>query len=129
MKEIKEISRKSMYHKESGCACGPFGYEAVDAEITVEVDGQTIYLLGQWEDITGEYGFEATKESVYDVIEKSQDLRGAEEQKAFKELDRIRKGTIKDDAMFQPYYDQLREMLHAEMEAHDIDWEDEDEEE
>lgn len=127
MKNIKEISRKSN-HIETGFACGPIGFEAIDAEITIEVDGQIVYLLGQWESETGEYAFEATKESIYDIIVKDYDLGSDEEKAAFDALDRIRAGAIKDDVMFQPYYDQLTEMLHAEMEAHDIDWEDDDEE-
>lgn len=129
MKNIKEISRRCRYQEEAGMACGPIGFDAIDAEITVEVDGQIVYLLGQWKSETWEYAFEATKESIYDIIEKNYGLGSDEEKEAFDALDRIRAGAIKDDAMFQPFYDQLTEMIHAEMKAHDIDWEDEDEEE
>lgn len=128
MKNMIEISRRCNYHEESGVACGPMGVTAVNAEITLEVDGQKVYLLGQWQDITGEFGFEATKESLYDILVKDYPSGSAEEKFSFSELDRIRAGAIKDDAMFQPFYDQLTEMIHAEMEAHDIDWEEEEDE-
>ena len=118
MKNIKEISRKSRYHIETGFACGPIGFEAIDAEITIEVDGQIVYLLGQWESETGEYAFEATKESIYDIIVKDYALGSDEEKVAFDELDRIREVCIEDDEDFKPFYKELKKMIREEKKAH-----------
>ena len=70
MKKITEISRRSMYDEDEGMACGPVSSTAIIAEIVVDVDGQHVFLHGEWIDIAGEYYYEANKESLFDVYEK-----------------------------------------------------------
>ena len=117
MKNIKEISRRCRYHEEAGFACGPICFEAVDAGITVEVDGQIVYLLGQWESETSGYGFEATKESIYDIIDKDYEFGSDEARETYDALDRIRKDCIEDEE-FKPFYKALKKMIRDERKAH-----------
>ena len=70
MKQITEISRRSMYHEDEGIACGPVSSTAIMAEIVLDVDGQRIFLHGEWVDIAGDYYYEATTESLFDAYEK-----------------------------------------------------------
>ena len=89
MKNMIEISRRCNFHEENGVACGAMGITAVNAEIVVEADGQKVYLLGQWEDMSGEFGFEATKESLYDILVKDYPSGSAEEKFSFDEKSAI----------------------------------------
>ena len=130
MKQITEISRRSMYHEDEGMACGPVSSTAIMAEIVVEVDGQRIFLHGEWVDIAGEYYFEATTESLFDAYEKMLNAENEEdEQEALAERDRISEAKIKDDSIFESYYAEMEQMIHDEMKAHGIEYFYEDEEE
>ena len=132
MKKITEVSRRSMYHEDEGIACGPASSTAIIAEIVIDVEGQRIFLYGEWVDISGDYYFEANNESLFDVSEKMLNAESEEdEQKAIEERDRISAGSIKDDSIFEPYYAELKQMIHDEMKANGIEYfyEDEDEEE
>jgi len=134
MKQITEISRRSMYYEDEGMACGPVSSTAIIAEIVVAVNDQRIFLHGEWVDIAGEYYFEATTESLFDAYEKMLNAENEEdEQKAIEERDQISEGRIKDDSIFAPYYSEMEQMIHDEMKAHGIEYfyedEDEDEEE
>lgn len=130
MKQITEISRRSMYHEDEGMACGPVSSTAIMAEIVVEVDGQRIFLHGEWVDIAGDYYYEATTESLFDVYEKMLNAENEEdEQEALAERDRISEAKIKDDSIFESYYAEMEQMIHDEMKAHGIEYFYEDEEE
>lgn len=132
MKKITEVSRRSMYKEDEGIACGPASSTAIIAEIVIDVEGQRIFLYGEWVDIAGDYYFEANNESLFDVSEKMFNAESEEdEQKAIEERDRISAGSIKDDSIFEPYYAELKQMIHDEMKANGIEYfyEDEDEEE
>lgn len=134
MSKMYEVSRRSMYHEDEGIACGPASITAIDAEIVVDVDGQRIYLHGQWVDAAGDdILFEANTESVYDAYEKFYNAADDDddEQKALAECDRIGQGRIKDDPCYKSYYAELKQMIIDEMEAHDIEpcFDDEDEDE
>ncbi len=131
MKQITEISRRSLYHDDEGIACGPVSSTAIMTEIVVDVDGQRVFLHGEWVDIAGDYYYEATTESLFDVYVKMLNAEnGEDEQKAIEERDRISEGRIKDDSIFAPYYSEMEQMIHDEMKAHGIEYfyEDEDEE-
>lgn len=123
MKKISEISRRSMYHEVRGIACGPIGLTVIDAEIVVDVDDQRVFLHGQWIDEVGDQiHFEAHKESIYDAYEKLiTAMNDEEEEKSLAERDRIDKGRIKSDSIFKPFYEELKQMIIDEMEAHDIE--------
>jgi len=57
-----------MNNKNDGVACGPFSVYAIDAEIVVEDEGNTVYLHTQWVDAASDMIlFEATTESIYDI--------------------------------------------------------------
>ena len=130
MKQITEISRRSMYHEDEGMACGPVSSTAIMAEIVVEVDGQRIFLHGEWVDIAGDYYYEATTESLFDVYEKMLNAENEEdEQEALAERDRISEAKIKDDSIFESYYAEMEQMIHDEMKAQGIEYFYEDEEE
>ena len=127
---IKEISRRTKYQEDEGFACGPASSTAIIAEIVVDVDGHRIYLHGEWVDIAGDYSFAANTESHFDAYENSFNAENEdEEQKALEELNRIDQGNIQDDAIFEPYYDELKQMIHDEMKAHGLEYFYEDEEE
>ncbi len=131
MSERKEISRRSFYHEDEGIACGPVSSTAIVSEIVIEKDGQKIYLHGEWVDIAGEYGYQATSESLFDVYEKLNNAASEEEEAAaVKELDRINANCyVKDEPEFKPFYAELKQMIHDEMKAHDLEYIYEDEEE
>ncbi len=128
MSNIHEISRRSMYHEDEGMACGPASATAIMAEIVLDVDGQRIFLHGEWVDIVGDYYYEADTESLLDAYEKLFNANRDEEEKAIEERDRIIEGRIKDDSIFEPYYVELEQMIHNEMDDHGIDYFFEDEE-
>ena len=130
MKQIIEISRRSMYHEDEGMACGPVSSTAIMTEIVVDVDGQRVFLHGEWVDIAGDYYFEANTESLFDAYEKMLNAENEEdEQEALAERDRISEGKIKDDSIFEPYYSEMEQMIHDEMKAHGIEFFFEDDEE
>ena len=130
MKKITEVSRRSMYHEDDGIACGPASSTAIMAEIVVDVDGQRVFLYGEWVDIVGDYGFEATTESLFDAYEKMLNAENEDdEQIAIAERDRISEGRIKDDSVYEPYFSEMKQMIHDEMKAHGIEYFYEDEEE
>ncbi len=122
MKQITEVSRRSMYHEDYGMACGPVSSASIVTEIVVDVDGKYVYLHGEWVDLAGDdYYFEATAESLYDAFEK---MNNATDDKAFQdalaERDRIGQGCIQDDSLFGPFYEEMKQMIHREMDAHGI---------
>ena len=132
MKKITEVSRRSLYNEDEGIACGPASSTAILAEIVVDVDGQRLFLYGDWVDISGEYYYEATSESLFDVYVKLFIAESEEdEQEAIAERDRISGERIKEDSIFKPYYAELEQMIHDEMKAHEIEYfyEDDDEDE
>lgn len=68
---MKELSRRMMTISEEGTTCGPFGVDAVDAEIVVEDNGTVVYLHGQWvSECPDDIYFEATLKSIYDYYVK-----------------------------------------------------------
>ncbi len=122
MKKITEISRRSLYHEDEGVACGPFSITAITAEIVLDVDGSPVHLYGEWTDVGGDYSFEATTECLFDAIEKmTQTVDKDEERAALAEIERIRLGSV-SDAAFEPYYAQLEQMIHDEMDAHGVSY-------
>ena len=127
MEKITEISRRSMYQEDE---FDPFSITTIMTEIVVDVDGQCVFLHGEWDD-AGDYYYEATTESLFDVYEIMFNADNEEdEQKALAERDRISEGKIKDDSIFEAYYSEMEQMIHDEMKAHGIAYfyEDEDEE-
>ena len=132
MKKITEVSRRSMYHLDEGIACGPVSSTAIITEIVVDADGQRVFLHGEWVDIAGDYYYEATHESLFDVYEKMFNAESEEDElKAAEEQDRISKERITEDSIFEPYYAEMEQMIHDEMKAHGeaYFYEDEDEDE
>lgn len=122
MKKIIEISRRSIYDEDDGLACGPAGSTAIEAEIVVEMDGQRYYLHGEWVDIAGDYNFEANTESFCAAYEKYMSAANEDEkQKAIDECNRISDGRIADDSIFEPFYAELKQMIHDEMTAHGLE--------
>jgi len=116
MSSFKELSRRAVCFSDEGIACGPAGSTAFMGEIVVDMDGQRIFLHGEWVDIVGEYFFQADTESLIDAYAKLFEASSEEEeQKAIAERDRIIEGKIKDDSIFESYYVELKQMLHDEM--------------
>ncbi len=133
MNNMVEINRRSMYFTDEGIACGPVSTTAIDAEITVEDNGRRVYLHAQWVDAApDDFCFEANTESMYDAYERLNELHDDDEEfdKALEERDRIAKeSSIPDDACYETFYDELKQMIRDEMEAHGIsEYFDEDEE-
>lgn len=128
MSIINEISRRSIYHEDEGMACGPASATAIMAEIVLDVDGQRVFLHGEWVDIVGDFYYEADMESLFDAYEKLFNAKSDGEEKAIEERDRIIEGRIKDDSIFKPYYVELEKMIRDEMENHGIEYFFEDEE-
>ena len=128
MANVSEISRRSMYHVDSGIACGPVSSTAIIVEIVLDIDGQRFFLHGEWVDIAGDYYYEVNTESLFDVYQKMLNTENDEdEQKAIEERDRISQGCIKEDSIFKPYYAELKKMIHDEMKSHGIeDYEEDD---
>ncbi len=131
MKKITEISRRSLYHEDEGLACGPVASAAVITEIVLDVDGQRVFLHGEWVDLAGDdCYFEANTESLFDAYAKMFDAETEEdEENAIAERDRISEGKIEDDSIFEPYYTEMKQMIRNEMEAHGIECDCEDEDE
>ena len=123
MKEITEISRRSMYHEEVGFACGPVSCTSIITEIVVDVDGKQVFLHGEWVDLAGDYYFEATTESLFELYEKMDNAADEDEfQKALDERDRIGKDCIADDSDFEPFYEEMKKMIWEEMDAHGLEY-------
>ncbi len=122
--EYEEISRRAMYHEESGMSCGPVsGPKVADAEIAIEVDGDPVYLHAQWLSEFREYIlFEATSESTYDWYEKMNDAE-------YEEIDELRKcadaaAEKKVEWPSDLYYEELYDMLKDVLQENGIDPED-----
>ncbi len=116
MAEYTEVSRRIMYHEDTGMACGPVSMTTIDAEIVLEKDGKKIYLHGQWVDQAGdEILYEATEESLYDVYEK---LHEEETDELMEEINRRQGKQIEEDSCFETWYRELKQMILAEMKAH-----------
>lgn len=129
MNNITEISRRSIFDADDGLACGPAGSTAVETEIVVEMDGQRYYLHGEWVDIAGDYNFEANTESFCCAYEKYMSASNEDaKEKAIDECNRISTGRITNDSVFEPYYAELKQMIHEEMKAHGLEYLIEDEE-
>ena len=112
---MNEISRRSFYHVDDN------GNAAIVAEIVVEMNGQTVYLHGEWVDIVDEYYYEADTESLFDVLVRLNNATDAEEEAAADaERGRISEHRFTDDAAFKPYYRELKQMIQCEMKDHGI---------
>lgn len=85
---MKEINRRIMMNDEQGMACGPCGVLAVDAEMVVDDEGNTVFLHVQWVSEAPGFLREATTESVYDIYERLNRSEG-EMDALLKERDRI----------------------------------------
>ena len=121
MSNVKEISRRSRYEYDEGIACGPVSTTLIEAEITIEEDGQLIYLYAQWVDAADEIYFIAAKESAYGISERIMKAETQEEQdKLFEEFNRIDKEKLADDDRFKEYYNELEAMVVEEAKALDI---------
>ena len=64
---IKEISRRCVFNTDD---YGISGIDAINAEIVIEDDGKKVFLLGQWSNESGDYYFETTYISTFDLYEK-----------------------------------------------------------
>ncbi len=118
-----------MYHEDEGFACGPAGCTAIITEIIVDVDGQQVFLHGEWVDLAGDYCFSTATESLFNAYEKMFNATNEEAlQKALDERDRIAIGCIADDSIFEPFYEEMKQMIWEEMDAHGLEYCHEDDE-
>lgn len=79
----------------AGVACGPMGYDAVDAEIIVLDNGNKVYLHGEWvsENPDG-FLLEATTESIFNLNEQLNDCSDDEFDKLIADRERIRENAM-----------------------------------
>ena len=124
MEAVTEISRRTMSHAEEGFCCGMSDIVTVDAEIEARYQGAPVFFHAQWSDAMGErISFEATRESVYALWEKSRetDVNFGEivDECRAREKDVVAPGPELETG-FQPQYDALLEMVKAEVRANGI---------
>ena len=133
MNNIKEISRRSMYHEEGGMACGPMFICAVHAEILLDHDGKKEYIYGEWVDQAGdEIYYQLSDKSVYELFERIyKTKKSSEENKILAEKDKIpHKNPKREDPAYKPFMEEIKQMIIKEMEVHGLEpYFDEDEEE
>ena len=130
MNNMKEISRRSMYHEDEGMACGPVSMATADAEIVIDNNGDKVYLHGQWIDELGdEIFYEATKESTYDIYEKFNKKEGDDDE-LLAEYDRVANNAIQNVEIYNCYFEEIKKMIFEELDKHGIviDFDEEDEE-
>lgn len=127
MPNIKELSRRiHFYETERKDENKPSCTAVVEAEIKVDHDGKIVCLHGQWASVAGDMIVtEANEESLYDVyiyVDKIVDRNiDAEDfskkyRKAAAERDRIERNNIREDGIYQPWYDELEKMIREELE-------------
>ena len=129
MNNMKEISRRSMFNIEEGMACGPVSTATADAEITIDNNGDRVYLHGQWiDELGGEIFYEATKESIYDIYEKLYKKEGNFDE-LMAECDRVNKDAIQNVEIYNYYFEEIKKMISYELDKHDIEFDFDEEEE
>lgn len=116
---MKEINRRIKFSDETGMACGPMGIIGCDAEIQVDDDGKTVYIHGQWCSEADDLFFEATTESVYDVLMRMHDNIDNNDvlfDQLIPEKERIQKEcTISDSRKYLHYLAELEKMIWQEV--------------
>ena len=124
---IKEINRRVNFFMEEGIACGPVSIGVIETEIEVEDNGEKVYLYGEWVDAAGEYSFVASKESIYDVLQKYH-AGGNKDDSLILEHNRMMEEAISDDSRYEPFYQELKTMIDDELAAQGYElYDDEDE--
>ncbi len=125
MKNVKEVSRRSMYYEDRGMACGPVRLMTIDAEIVLDDNGKTVYLHGQWVNLAGDEIYHAAySESAYDVYARlnKSDNDGDDSLDVDEDADvtKIEEAKIEDDSRYESFYKEMEKMIHNEMKEHGI---------
>lgn len=124
MSDIKEISRRVMYHEDGGLACGPIFICAVHAEILLDNDGNKEYIYGEWVSEAGdEIYYQLSEKSFYDIFERIYKAKSqSEEDRILAEKDKIPcTEPDEDDPVYKPFMDELKKMIIREMEENGLE--------
>ncbi len=121
---MREINRRVVSNAKSGMSIGPISVYAVDAELVVEDEGNTVYLHAQWMNAEKDtILFEATTESVYDAQKEIEKIITGESKMSFQDAiikrDFIQRekdagklfGGIDIKERYSEQYDQLLQMM------------------
>ena len=132
MSNVKEISRRAMYHEDGGLACGPIFLFAVHAEIQLDHDGKKEYIYGERVSAAGdEIYYQLSEESIYDAFQKIYKAKSQkEENRLVAAKDKIASTEPdEDDPVYGPFMKELKQMIAQEMEKNGLEADFDEEEE
>ena len=124
MSNVKEISRRVMYHEDGGMACGPIFISAVHAEILLDNDGKKEYIYGEWVSEAGDdILYQVSEKSFYDIFERIYKAKSRkEEDRILADRDKIPcTEPDEDDPVYKPFMGELKKMIIREMEEHGLE--------